>query len=208
MTTSTTHSTPPAPASDLLRRRCSQTTDGHFVPPVDVVLAALRGQIRRVVTDHRGVVLDMGRRTRLFTGANRQAVCSRRRAARTPAAWSPRRRPRPTTSRRSAEAATPPPLTQDPPAVTTTDGDTSARPPRHSTTAVAGERDAPTAPTSPHPITPTHRILTTCRPESAALACAAVDFDRYIDVEHDQKSGRRWLARARMLSAGWRAVRG
>jgi hypothetical protein len=55
-------------------RRCSQTTDGHFVPPVDIVLAALRGQIRRVVTDHRGVVLDLGRRRRLFTGANRQAV--------------------------------------------------------------------------------------------------------------------------------------
>jgi hypothetical protein len=55
-------------------RRFSQTTAGRHVPPVDVVLAALRGQIRRVITDHRGIVLDMGRRRRLFTGANRQAV--------------------------------------------------------------------------------------------------------------------------------------
>ena len=77
------HSTAPPPSStggsadsagSPQRRRWSQTTDGQFVPPVEIVLAALRGQIRRVVTDRRGVVLDMGRRTRLFTGANRQAV--------------------------------------------------------------------------------------------------------------------------------------
>lgn len=55
-------------------RRYSQTTDGRHVPPADIVIASIRGQIRRVVTDHRGVVLDMGRRQRLFTGANRQAV--------------------------------------------------------------------------------------------------------------------------------------
>jgi hypothetical protein len=56
------------------RWRCSQTTDGVHVPPIDVVFALLRGQIRKVLTDRRGVVLDMGHRQRLFTGATRQAV--------------------------------------------------------------------------------------------------------------------------------------
>jgi hypothetical protein len=62
---------PTAPAGT---RRYSRTTDGQHVPPKDIVLAMLRGQIRRVTTDHRGVALDMGHKTRLFTGAIRDAV--------------------------------------------------------------------------------------------------------------------------------------
>lgn len=64
----------PVARPDDLRRWCSQTTDGTFIPPLDIVLEALRGQIRLVVTDQRGVVLHMGHRKRLFTGAMRDAV--------------------------------------------------------------------------------------------------------------------------------------
>jgi hypothetical protein len=75
-TRSTDRADPPDPADagGPPRRRYSQTTDGQFVPPIEILLGALRGQIRRVVTDRRGVVLDLGRRRRLFSGANRQAV--------------------------------------------------------------------------------------------------------------------------------------
>ncbi|MBI5089971.1 MAG: DUF222 domain-containing protein, partial [Actinobacteria bacterium] len=59
---------------DDLRRWMSQTTDGTFVPPADLAVAAIRGRIRHVITDHRGIVLHMGRRRRLFTGAQRDAV--------------------------------------------------------------------------------------------------------------------------------------
>jgi hypothetical protein len=42
--------------------------------PVDAVAAAVVGQIRRVVIDGAGVVIDLGRKQRLFTGAARDAV--------------------------------------------------------------------------------------------------------------------------------------
>ena len=64
----------PLARPDDLRRWCSHTTDGRFIPPIDIVLEALQGQIRLVITDERGVVLHMGHRKRLFTGALRQAV--------------------------------------------------------------------------------------------------------------------------------------
>ena len=64
----------PLARPDDLRRWCSHTTDGRFIPPIDIVLEAFRGQIRLVITDERGVVLHMGHRKRLFTGALRQAV--------------------------------------------------------------------------------------------------------------------------------------
>jgi hypothetical protein len=60
-------------ATDPRRRRC-ETTDGTPLTPADVLVAALAGQVRRVVVDGAGVVLDMGRRRRLFTGAARDAV--------------------------------------------------------------------------------------------------------------------------------------
>ncbi|MBI5090774.1 MAG: HNH endonuclease [Actinobacteria bacterium] len=63
-----------AAGPDDLRRWCSRTTDGTFVPPAEIVLAAIRGRIRVVVTDDRGVVLHMGRLRRLFTGPMREAV--------------------------------------------------------------------------------------------------------------------------------------
>ena len=57
----------------LHRRRC-HTTAGYPVDPVDTVVSALTGQVRRVVVDGKGVVIDLGRRSRLFTGASREAV--------------------------------------------------------------------------------------------------------------------------------------
>jgi hypothetical protein len=57
-----------------VRRWYAHTTAGTFVPPADLVLAAIRGRIRHVITDDRGIVLHMGRLRRLFTGAQRDAV--------------------------------------------------------------------------------------------------------------------------------------
>ncbi len=61
-----------APA-DPRQRRC-ETVSGIPIPPSDVVVAMVWGQVRRVVVDSAGVVINMGRRRRLFTGNARQAV--------------------------------------------------------------------------------------------------------------------------------------
>lgn len=58
---------------DLATRRC-ETTTGVPVHPHDVLRAALAGHVRRAVIDADGVVLDLGRRRRLFTGAAREAA--------------------------------------------------------------------------------------------------------------------------------------
>ncbi len=50
------------------------TANGAPVDPHDLVIAALIGNIRKVVTDSSGRVIDLGRRQRLFTGAAREAV--------------------------------------------------------------------------------------------------------------------------------------
>jgi hypothetical protein len=69
----------PGPAG----RRC-ETSAGTPVHPDDVLAATIYGHIRRVVLDSAGVVTNMGRRRRLFTGAAREAAqlsarrCSRR----------------------------------------------------------------------------------------------------------------------------------
>ncbi|MFN0089686.1 MAG: DUF222 domain-containing protein [Acidimicrobiales bacterium] len=62
--------TPPPPRD---RRRCS-TLSGHHVHPYDALAAALCGLTRRVVLDPGGVVINLGRKTRLFTGNARQAA--------------------------------------------------------------------------------------------------------------------------------------
>ena len=48
-------------------RRC-ETSTGHQIDPNDMLAAALTGHVRRVVFDTAGVVIDLGRRARLFTG--------------------------------------------------------------------------------------------------------------------------------------------
>lgn len=64
--------TTPAP-DDPRERRC-ETLSGIPLTPADALSACLWGRIRRVVTDADGVVIDMGRSARLFTGAAREAV--------------------------------------------------------------------------------------------------------------------------------------
>ena len=54
-------------------RRC-ETARGHQIDPNDMLAAALTGHVRRVVFDTAGVVIDLGRRSRLFTGNSRDAV--------------------------------------------------------------------------------------------------------------------------------------
>jgi hypothetical protein len=54
-------------------RRC-ETSSGVAIHPRLLLQAAMAGHIRRVVLDSRGVVIDMGRRQRLFTGAAREAA--------------------------------------------------------------------------------------------------------------------------------------
>ena len=60
------------PAS-LLDRRC-ETDDGTPVHAHDVLRAALSGHVRRVVVDSKGVVVDMGRKQRLYSGSPREAA--------------------------------------------------------------------------------------------------------------------------------------
>ena len=60
----------PVPLSE---RRC-ETSTGIQVHPHDVLRAALAGHVRRVVVDSAGVVVDQGRRQRLFAGAAREAA--------------------------------------------------------------------------------------------------------------------------------------
>ncbi len=50
------------------------TASGAPVDPHDLVIAALLGNIRKVVSDTTGRVIDLGRKSRLFTGAVREAV--------------------------------------------------------------------------------------------------------------------------------------
>jgi hypothetical protein len=56
------------------REMVCRSQSGHELNPADVVTLSLVGHIRRVVYDAKGVVIDLGRRQRLFTGASRDAV--------------------------------------------------------------------------------------------------------------------------------------
>lgn len=58
---------------DLSRRRC-ETDTGINLLPDDIVRASLQGHVRRVVMNSAGVVIEMGRKRRLFTGAAREAA--------------------------------------------------------------------------------------------------------------------------------------
>ena len=53
--------------------RC-ETADGVVIDPNDMLVAAALGQVRRIVLDSAGVIVDVGRKQRLFTGALRDAV--------------------------------------------------------------------------------------------------------------------------------------
>jgi hypothetical protein len=66
------------PGENPVDKRC-ETTSGIPIDPVHAVGAALVGQVRRVVMNAAGVPIDLGRRSRVFTGASRSAVAVRRR---------------------------------------------------------------------------------------------------------------------------------
>ncbi len=64
---------PPALEPTNPAHRC-QTSDGVVIDPYDMLIAAALGHVRRVVLDSAGVIVDVGRKQRLFTGALRDAV--------------------------------------------------------------------------------------------------------------------------------------
>lgn len=63
----------PSPSATGVGYRCS-TVDGTPVHPAEAVAAALRSHVRRVVVGADSVVIDVGRRTRCFTGPRHLAV--------------------------------------------------------------------------------------------------------------------------------------
>jgi len=54
--------------------RYCHTADGTWVNPSEVVAEAVAGHVRRVVINSRGVITDVGRRQRLFSGSPRLAA--------------------------------------------------------------------------------------------------------------------------------------
>ena len=63
----------PVPPSHAPDRRCEDAT-GRVLDPRAVVAAAIVGHVRRMVIGADGTILNMGRRQRLFTGVQREAV--------------------------------------------------------------------------------------------------------------------------------------
>ncbi|MEZ5408225.1 MAG: DUF222 domain-containing protein [Acidimicrobiales bacterium] len=55
------------------RYRCS-TLDGMALEPVEQFFSSLANEIRRVIVNTKGVVIDLGRKARLFTGSARLAA--------------------------------------------------------------------------------------------------------------------------------------
>jgi len=51
-----------------------RTSDGTIIDPHDMLTAALTGHVRRMVVDSAGVIVDVGRKQRLFTGPVRDAI--------------------------------------------------------------------------------------------------------------------------------------
>ena len=63
----------PEPLDPSVPHRC-ETSTGVQLDPLDVLIAAALGHVRRVVLDSAGVVIDVGRKQRLFTGALREIL--------------------------------------------------------------------------------------------------------------------------------------
>ena len=53
---------------------CCGTTDGDPMDPTEAAVASLIGHVRRVIIDAESVVVDLGRKRRLFTGSARLAA--------------------------------------------------------------------------------------------------------------------------------------
>jgi hypothetical protein len=67
---------PPRPPEDFGAYR-SETTDGVSVDPGRIVYESVAGHVRRVVLDGEGVVINLGRKRRLFSGPARDAALLR-----------------------------------------------------------------------------------------------------------------------------------
>ncbi len=63
----------PEPLDLTVAHRC-ETANGVQLDPLDMVIAARLGHVRRVVLNSAGVVVDLGRKQRLFTGALREVL--------------------------------------------------------------------------------------------------------------------------------------
>lgn len=63
----------PAPLTPDRQHFC-RTAVGADIDPRDAIVAALMGHVRRVVVDSAGVLVNLGRRQRLFTGPVRDAI--------------------------------------------------------------------------------------------------------------------------------------
>jgi hypothetical protein len=59
--------------ADLAHQRC-RTTTGVALDPADAGTASLVGQVRRVVIDGHGRIINLGHRSRIFTGGAREAA--------------------------------------------------------------------------------------------------------------------------------------
>ena len=70
----TDHPTPSSATRTSARSRLCETAGGVALDHRTLLQAALIGQVRRVVVDSVGRVIDLGRRQRLFRGAAREAV--------------------------------------------------------------------------------------------------------------------------------------
>ena len=57
--------------------RLCELDDGTVISPTQMIEQAMAGHVRRLVFASPGVILDYGRKQRLFTGALREAVCAR-----------------------------------------------------------------------------------------------------------------------------------
>jgi hypothetical protein len=62
--------------------RLCETDDGTVLSPTQMIEQAVLGHVRRLVFETPGVILDYGRKQRLFTGALRQAILARDRHCR------------------------------------------------------------------------------------------------------------------------------
>ena len=65
---------PPEPLDPTDPNRFSRTLDGTYINPAELVARSLIDHVRRVVTNAAGTTIDLGRRSRLFTGNARDAA--------------------------------------------------------------------------------------------------------------------------------------
>lgn len=66
-----------APPEPFGTERLHELDDGSVISPTQAIELGVLGDVRRLVYESPGVILDYGRRVRLFQGALREAICAR-----------------------------------------------------------------------------------------------------------------------------------